>query len=238
MVSSETRARSHLQVSSVIMQELIQPENNIARVGAGVRLGNLALTLHQNHRALPHGVCPGVGMGGHFTHGGYGYPSRLWGLALDSIVALDAVLANGSQIHITATLHPNLFYALRGAADSFAIVTTFYLQTHPAPVSIVVFTARIPAAVRDPGRAAKAMVKLQELVIQEDFMGPELSMSFYLNEKGAFTLRGWCIECSVKDFEGRVWGRLLGVFPEPEGTSVVEMDWIEGMFLYGKSFAC
>jgi len=44
----------------------------VAMVGGGVRLGNLALGLSkQGGRALPHGVCPGVGVGGHATHGGY-----------------------------------------------------------------------------------------------------------------------------------------------------------------------
>lgn len=44
----------------------------LAQVGAGVRLGNLAMGLYdQGRRALPHGVCPGVGVGGHASHGGY-----------------------------------------------------------------------------------------------------------------------------------------------------------------------
>jgi FAD/FMN-containing dehydrogenase len=118
----------------------------VATVGAGVRLGNLALEVFaQGRRALPHGVCPGVGIGGHFTHGGYGYQSRLWGLALDSIVALDVVLANGSYITASEKEHPDIFYAMRGAADSFGIITYFYLQTHPAPSSVVTFAANIPA---------------------------------------------------------------------------------------------
>ena len=48
--------------------------NNVgdAQVGGGVRLGNLALGIYnQSRRALPHGVCPGVGVGGHASHGGY-----------------------------------------------------------------------------------------------------------------------------------------------------------------------
>lgn len=99
----------------------------------------------QGERALPHGVCPGVGIGGHFTHGGYGYQSRLWGLALDSIVALDVVLANGSYVTASEKEHSDVFYAMRGAADSFGVITYFYLQTRPAPSSIVTFAANIPA---------------------------------------------------------------------------------------------
>ena len=44
----------------------------VVTVGGGVGLGNLTLGLYkQGGRALPHGDCPGVGIGGHATHGGY-----------------------------------------------------------------------------------------------------------------------------------------------------------------------
>jgi FAD/FMN-containing dehydrogenase len=52
----------------------------IAKVGGGVRLGNLGVGIFkQGHAALPHGTFPGVGIGGHYTHGGFGYSSRKWG---------------------------------------------------------------------------------------------------------------------------------------------------------------
>ena len=87
----------------------------IAKVGGGVRLGNLALGIYNNDlkRALPHGTCPGVGVGGHATHGGFGYSSRSWGLTLDTITAMDVTLANGSNIHTTATSYPDIFYVSR-----------------------------------------------------------------------------------------------------------------------------
>jgi FAD/FMN-containing dehydrogenase len=69
-------------------------------------------------------------------------------------VALDVVLANGSHVHTTATQRPDLFFALRGAADSFGIITYFYLQTRPAPSSIVTFTAQIPDVYKDPSALA------------------------------------------------------------------------------------
>jgi FAD/FMN-containing dehydrogenase len=52
-----------------------------------------------------------VGAGGHFTHGGYGHSSRKWGLALDSIIALDVVLANGTYVEgCNATNEPDLYW--------------------------------------------------------------------------------------------------------------------------------
>lgn len=94
-------------------QEVSLDGNNIAKVGGGVRLGNMALGIYNNNnakRALPHGTCPGVGVGGHATHGGFGYSSRNWGLTLDTITAMDVVLANGSSIHTTPTSYPDIYY--------------------------------------------------------------------------------------------------------------------------------
>lgn len=117
-------------------QDISVEKNGVATVGAGVRLGNLALGIYnQARRALPHGTCPGVGIGGHFSHGGYGYDSRKWGLALDTIVGLDVVLANGSYIHATSTAHPDIYYVsafLPSSATqglSFTIEMPFSLAT-------------------------------------------------------------------------------------------------------------
>lgn len=89
----------------------ISLNGDVAVVGGGVRLGNLAQGIYnQNKRALSHGTCPGVGIGGHFTHGGYGYSSRAWGLAMDQIVGLDVVLANGTAIKATPTSYPDIYW--------------------------------------------------------------------------------------------------------------------------------
>lgn len=43
----------------------ISVTNGVAQVGGGVRLGDMALGIYnQAKRALPHGTCPGVGVGG------------------------------------------------------------------------------------------------------------------------------------------------------------------------------
>jgi FAD/FMN-containing dehydrogenase len=59
------------------------PATGIVAVGGGARLGNLGLGIYnQGQRALPHGTYPGVGIGGHYTHGGFGYSSRRWGMSV------------------------------------------------------------------------------------------------------------------------------------------------------------
>ena len=86
--------------------------SNVAVVGSGVHLGTLASAVYaQGKRAISHGVCPSVGIGGHATHGGWGYSSRAWGLTLDHIVELQVVLANGTVARASANTNPDLFWA-------------------------------------------------------------------------------------------------------------------------------
>lgn len=47
------------------------------QIGGGARLGKIDQYLNMHHRAFAHGVCPGVGLGGHATIGGLGPMSRM-----------------------------------------------------------------------------------------------------------------------------------------------------------------
>lgn len=107
---------------------------HIATIGAGTLLGDLTTRLHDaNGRAIAHGTCPQVGTGGHLTIGGLGPRSREWGLALDHVEEATVVLANSSVVQASKDENQDLFFAIRGAAASFGIVTEFKLHTHPAP---------------------------------------------------------------------------------------------------------
>lgn len=216
----------------VNLQELnsISVDNStyVAAVGGGVRLGNLALGIYgQARRALPHGTCPGVGIGGHFTHGGYGHDSRLWGLALDTIVAMDVVLANGSFVHATPSSYPDIFFALRGAADSFGVITTFYLQTLPAPSSIINFSVTIPAVLSSASTVANAFLNLQNLVLTSPLINRNISFGIYTDGR-AFSLGGWYFGDKAF-FTGTVLPEMLNGFPSPETTSIQALSWLDSL---------
>lgn len=92
------------------LQDISLGADGIVRVGGGVRLGKLASAIfEQGGRALAHGTCPAVGVGGHFTHGGFGLPSRAWGLAMDQIVAVDVVMADGRVIKASESENKDVF---------------------------------------------------------------------------------------------------------------------------------
>ncbi|KAG6028716.1 hypothetical protein E4U41_000597 [Claviceps citrina] len=109
-----------------------------ATFGAGYRLGELDVQLHRNgKRALAHGTCPGVGVGGHLTVGGIGPSSRMWGTALDHVLEMEVVTADGQIRNASQNENPDLFWAMRGAGASFGIVTKFTVRTQPAPGNVV-----------------------------------------------------------------------------------------------------
>ena len=109
-----------------------------ATIGAGSLLGDVTNRLYAaGKRAMAHGVCPQVGAGGHFTIGGFGPMSRMWGTALDHVLSVQVVLADGRIVQASDNENENIFFTIKGAAASFGIVTEFTVRTHPAPGSAV-----------------------------------------------------------------------------------------------------
>ena len=189
----------------------------------------MALALYdQGQRALPHGTCSGVGIAGHALHGGYGYGSRKWGLTLDHIVALDVVLANGTQIHTTEINYPDIFFAMRGAGDSFGIVTYLYLQTEPAPPSVIYFTATLTAALDDVNIVTSAFENLQTYALTSRDITPNITFGIYADSGGSFSISGWCMECDLEVFQNTVFPEMLEGFPSPTPT-VIKLRWIDAL---------
>ncbi|KAJ0103920.1 hypothetical protein J7T55_004245 [Diaporthe amygdali] len=201
----------HMKSFSTVKLDI---ETNTAVVGAGVRLGQLATELfQQGKRAVPHGTIKNVGVAGHFSHGGYGYQSRAWGLALDSICGLDLVLADGRLLHVTATDHPELFYAFRGAADSFGVILRFHLRTVPAPNEVVLFSYDVEGIVEDVEEATAAFLNVQQVVQDASIIDRDISFGFYIHD-GTWTIWGVFLR-DKEHFEGKIAPALLRGFKRP-----------------------
>lgn len=85
---------------------------------------------------MAHGTCPYVGIGGHAGQGGFGLPSRAWGLLSDQVTSLQIVTANGSIQTASRTENADLFWAASGAGSSFGIITEFQTVTQKAVDSV------------------------------------------------------------------------------------------------------
>src|SRR4051794_2723220 len=104
---------------------------------------------------------------------------------------MDVVLADGSNIHVTSTNYPDIYYALRGAADSFGIVTTFYLQTQPAPSQVTSYSANFQSALKSVDNATDIILKLQRFATKSPYMNRDTYVEVRMNVYGNFTVSGW-----------------------------------------------
>jgi FAD/FMN-containing dehydrogenase len=110
----------------------IKVESSSQRVscGAGVRVFQANQSTASHGLALPLGICGDVGVAGLTLGGGYGYLLGVAGLACDSLMGAQVVLADGRIQTVTEESDPDLLWALRGAGANFGIVTQLHFRAH------------------------------------------------------------------------------------------------------------
>ena len=101
------------------------------RIGAGATWGAAAAALAEHGLAISSGDTVSVGVGGLTQAGGIGWMVRKHGLAIDSLLAAEVVTAAGEVVRTSATENPDLFWALRGGAGNFGVVTAFEFRAQP-----------------------------------------------------------------------------------------------------------
>jgi FAD/FMN-containing dehydrogenase len=116
-------------------------------VEGGAHWGAVAHTLSEHGLGISSGDTASVGVGGLTLGGGIGWMVRAWGLAADQLVGAQLVTAAGDVVEVSATQHPELFWALRGGGGNFGVVTRFDFEAHPLE-RVVVLTAGIDGDAR------------------------------------------------------------------------------------------
>ncbi|HZZ21365.1 MAG TPA: FAD-dependent oxidoreductase [Roseiarcus sp.] len=109
----------------------VDPKNRTVRVGAGCTTGDVDHATQTFGRAVPFGVLSTTGVAGLTLSGGHGYLSRQYGLAVDSLLEADVVLADDSFVTASETENADLLWALRGGGGNFGVATSFLFKTHP-----------------------------------------------------------------------------------------------------------
>lgn len=108
------------------MQEInIDEENKLVKISGGVRNREIYEALGEKEYPFPGGGCPTVGVTGLVLGGGWGYSSRLFGLASDGLIELEMVDYKGDLIIANESINEDLFWACRGGGGgNFGIIVS------------------------------------------------------------------------------------------------------------------
>ncbi len=117
--------------TSAMTELSIDPERRTARVGAGVRWGDVVDRAAASHLAARHTSSPGVGVVGSSLGGGLSWYARHGGLQCSALTAVELVLADGTFVRATDTEDSDLLWAARGGGGGFGVVTAVEFDLLP-----------------------------------------------------------------------------------------------------------
>lgn len=109
----------------------IDPEARVARAEAGVLWKEVSVAAAEHGLAGLAGSSPDVGVVGYTLGGGLGWLARRYGLAANSVRAVELVTADGRVVRVDFDNEPDLFWAVRGGGGSFGVVTAIEFALYP-----------------------------------------------------------------------------------------------------------
>jgi FAD/FMN-containing dehydrogenase len=109
---------------------VVDPEGRTATVQAGCLLGEVDRETQVHGLATPLGFISEVGVAGLTLGGGLGYLTRRFGWAVDNLLEVEIVTADGRPRRASRDANAELFWAIRGAGANLGAVTSFTFRLH------------------------------------------------------------------------------------------------------------
>ena len=131
-VAGRAVADGGLMIDLSLMKDVVvDPDARTAMAGGGVTWGEFNDATAARGLATTGGIISTTGIAGLTLGGGLGWLMGKHGLAVDNLVSVELVTADGDVRTVSADQEPDLFWALRGAGANFGVATALGYRLHP-----------------------------------------------------------------------------------------------------------
>lgn len=212
-----------------------------AVVEGGVTWRELNRETQLHGLATTGGVIGSTGVAGLTLGGGLGWLMPKYGMALDNLISVDLVLADGSVVKASADANPDLFWAVRGGGGNFGVAASFEFRLHS--IGPVVFGGIVAFPFQEARQVLRRFRDLAENA-SDDLM---LVAALTTAPDGSGTPIVAIVSChigSAEDTEvvgrqirsfGTVAVDALGPIPYTELNGMLDAGFPSGAFNYWKS---
>ncbi len=109
----------------------VDPKARTARAQGGVLWTEFNRETQLHGLATTGGIVSTTGVAGLTLGGGVGWLMSKYGTAVDNLVSVELVTADGRLLTVTQQEHPDLFWAVRGAGHNFGVAASLEYRLHP-----------------------------------------------------------------------------------------------------------